>query len=227
MVHPYLRRRQGLEPVNYPSKELEAVLGKTLGVPLFQEQAMKIAIVAAGFTPAEADRLRRAMATFKRAGTIGKFRTKMIEGMVARNYSARFRRALLQADRRLRHLWLSRKPCGLLRAARLCLGLDEMPLSRRLRLRALECPADGFLCAGADRPRRARTWHRDRRGRCEFFTMGCDAGRGCNGMYVPFRSPTLGSTQSVRLEGRRRHIPMVSIRIINDGHARDGSLTSA
>jgi error-prone DNA polymerase len=90
MVHPYLRRRQRLEPVNYPSKELEAVLSKTLGVPLFQEQAMKIAIVAAGFTPAEADKLRRAMATFKRAGTITKFREKMIEGMVARNYARDF-----------------------------------------------------------------------------------------------------------------------------------------
>ena len=74
MVHPYLRRRQGMEEVVYPSKELEAVLGKTLGVPLFQEQAMKIAIVAAGFTPAEADRLRRAMATFRRVGTIGDLR---------------------------------------------------------------------------------------------------------------------------------------------------------
>ena len=71
MVHPYLRRRQGIDEVVYPSQELEAVLGKTLGVPLFQEQAMKIAIVAAGFTPEEADRLRRAMATFKRVGTIG------------------------------------------------------------------------------------------------------------------------------------------------------------
>ncbi|HLH11791.1 MAG TPA: error-prone DNA polymerase [Methylovirgula sp.] len=90
MVHPYLRRRQGLEPVEYPSKELEAVLGKTLGVPLFQEQAMKIAIVGAGFTPAEADKLRRAMATFKRAGTITKFRDKMIKGMIARNYSRDF-----------------------------------------------------------------------------------------------------------------------------------------
>jgi error-prone DNA polymerase len=90
MVHPYLRRRQGLEDINYPSKELEAVLGKTLGVPLFQEQAMKIAIVAAGFTPAEADKLRRAMATFKRTGMIGKFRDKMIEGMVARSYSRDF-----------------------------------------------------------------------------------------------------------------------------------------
>jgi len=90
MVHPYLRRRQGLEPTTYPSKELEAVLGKTLGVPLFQEQAMKIAIVAAGFAPAEADKLRRAMATFRRAGTIQTFRTKMVEGMVARGYEREF-----------------------------------------------------------------------------------------------------------------------------------------
>jgi error-prone DNA polymerase len=90
MVHPYLRRRQGLEPVNYLSEELKAVLHKTLGVPLFQEQAMKIAIVGAGFTPAEADKLRRAMATFKRAGTINTFRTKMIEGMVANKYSREF-----------------------------------------------------------------------------------------------------------------------------------------
>jgi error-prone DNA polymerase len=90
MVHPYLRRRQGIEPVSYPSRELEAVLDKTLGVPLFQEQAMKIAIVAGGFTPGEADKLRRAMATFKRTGTIGMFKTKMIEGMVARNYPRDF-----------------------------------------------------------------------------------------------------------------------------------------
>jgi error-prone DNA polymerase len=90
MVHPYLRRRQGLEPVTYPSKELESVLGKTLGVPLFQEQAMKIAIVAAGFTPAEADKLRRAMATFRKVGTIGSFQRKMIDGMVANGYDAAF-----------------------------------------------------------------------------------------------------------------------------------------
>jgi error-prone DNA polymerase len=90
MVHPYLRRRQGLEKVSYPSKDLEAVLGKTLGVPLFQEQAMKIAIVAGGFTPGEADKLRRAMATFKRTGTIGTFKVKMVEGMVARGYEREF-----------------------------------------------------------------------------------------------------------------------------------------
>jgi len=90
MVHPYLRRRQGIEPVSYPSKALEAVLAKTLGVPLFQEQAMKIAIVAAGFTPAEADKLRRAMATFKRVGTIGTFQRKMIDGMLKNGYARDF-----------------------------------------------------------------------------------------------------------------------------------------
>jgi error-prone DNA polymerase len=90
MVHPYLRRRRGQEPISYPSKELEAVLSKTLGVPLFQEQAMKIAIVAAGFTPSEADRLRRAMATFKRVGTIGTFQRKMIDGMLANGYEREF-----------------------------------------------------------------------------------------------------------------------------------------
>jgi error-prone DNA polymerase len=90
MVHPYLRRRQGLEEVSYPSKELEAVLSKTLGVPLFQEQAMKIAIVAAGFTPSEADRLRRAMATFRRVGTIQTFQEKMVEGMATKGYDREF-----------------------------------------------------------------------------------------------------------------------------------------
>ncbi len=90
MVHPYLRRRQGKEKVSYPSAELEAVLGKTLGVPLFQEQAMRIAIVAAGFTPAEADKLRRAMATFRRVGTIHSFQRKMVEGMVTRGYERDF-----------------------------------------------------------------------------------------------------------------------------------------
>ncbi len=90
MVHPYLRRRQGLEEVAYPSPELEQVLKKTLGVPLFQEQAMKIAIVAGGFTPSEADRLRRAMATFKRVGTIGTFYHKMVDGMVGRGYPQEF-----------------------------------------------------------------------------------------------------------------------------------------
>ena len=90
MVHPYLRRRQGKEPVSYPKDELKDVLKKTLGVPLFQEQAMNIAIVAANFAPGEADKLRRAMATFRRVGTIHSFRIKMVEGMVANGYEREF-----------------------------------------------------------------------------------------------------------------------------------------
>lgn len=90
MVHPYLKRRQGLEPTTYPSPELEHVLKKTYGVPLFQEQAMKIAIVAAGFTPGEADRLRRAMATFKRTGGVGMFRDKFLKGMADKGYHPDF-----------------------------------------------------------------------------------------------------------------------------------------
>src|SRR3546814_863635 len=82
--------REGKEKVDYPSEDLRRVLGKTLGVPLFQEQAMQIAIVAAGFAPAEADRLRRAMATFKRLGTIHTFRDKFIGGMIARGYDPDF-----------------------------------------------------------------------------------------------------------------------------------------
>ncbi|MCA8932680.1 MAG: error-prone DNA polymerase, partial [Rhodospirillaceae bacterium] len=90
MVHPYLRRRNGEEAVAYPSADLRRVLQKTLGVPLFQEQAMQIAIVAAGFTPTEADQLRRAMATFKKTGDIHKFGEKLIGGMVARGYDPDF-----------------------------------------------------------------------------------------------------------------------------------------
>jgi error-prone DNA polymerase len=90
MVHPYLRRREGKEEVVYPKPELEKVLGKTLGVPLFQEQAMRLAIECAGFTPGEADQLRRAMATFKFTGGVSKFKAKLIDGMVERGYDQEF-----------------------------------------------------------------------------------------------------------------------------------------
>ncbi|HEX4768365.1 MAG TPA: error-prone DNA polymerase [Lichenihabitans sp.] len=90
MVHPYLRRREGRETVVYPKPELEAVLGKTLGVPLFQEQAMRVAIECAGFTPGEADQLRRSMATFKFTGGVSKFRDKLLAGMVSNGYELDF-----------------------------------------------------------------------------------------------------------------------------------------
>ena len=88
MVHPYLRRRQGLEPVTYPSDAVKAVLERTLGVPIFQEQVMQLAIVAAGFTPGEADRLRRSMAAWRRKGGLEKFEQRLIDGMAARGLSA-------------------------------------------------------------------------------------------------------------------------------------------
>jgi error-prone DNA polymerase len=90
MVHPYLRRRNGEEKVEYPSRELEEILGRTLGVPLFQEQAMKVAIVAGGFTPSEADELRRAMATFKAVGVVSRFQEKLISGMIRNGYTPEY-----------------------------------------------------------------------------------------------------------------------------------------
>ena len=90
MVHPYLRRRQGLEPVTYPSEAVRGVLERTLGVSIFQEQVMQLAVVAAGFTPGEADRLRRAMAAWKRKGGLGPFRDRLIAGMLARGYSGEY-----------------------------------------------------------------------------------------------------------------------------------------
>ena len=94
MVHPYLRRRNGDEPVTYPSAEVQGVLARTLGVPIFQEQVMQLAIVAAGFTPGEADGLRRAMAAWKRRGGLGHFEARLIEGMRARGYGESFARAI-------------------------------------------------------------------------------------------------------------------------------------
>jgi len=90
MVHPYLRRREGKEKVEYPTPELEAVLHKTLGVPLFQESAMKVAMVCAGFTGGEADQLRKSMATFKFTGGVSKFKDKLVSGMIRNGYTPEF-----------------------------------------------------------------------------------------------------------------------------------------
>lgn len=90
MVHPFINRRMGREPVEDLAPAMMEVLGRTYGVPLFQEQAMQIAVVAAGFTPSEADQLRRSLATFKRMGTIGSFRDRFVGGMLARGYDADF-----------------------------------------------------------------------------------------------------------------------------------------
>ncbi|MGI4813589.1 MAG: error-prone DNA polymerase [Janthinobacterium lividum] len=95
-VHPYLRRRQGLEPVNYPSEGLKVALERTLGIPIFQEQVMQVAIIAAGFTPGEADQLRRAMAAWKRKGGLQKYYDRIINGMLERDYDRAFAEGIFE-----------------------------------------------------------------------------------------------------------------------------------
>lgn len=96
MVHPYLQRRQGLEPVNFPSQALEKALGRTLGVPIFQEQVMQIAILAAGFSPGEADQLRRGMAAWRRKGGLHQFYERVVGGMVSRGYERQFAESIFK-----------------------------------------------------------------------------------------------------------------------------------
>ncbi|WP_345955950.1 error-prone DNA polymerase [Mucilaginibacter sp. PAMB04168] len=96
MVHPYLRRREDPSLIDYPSEELKKILGRTKGVPLFQEQAMEIAIVAAGFTPAEADQLRRSMATFKAKGLVSQFQKKLVDGMTKKGYDEEFAKRIFK-----------------------------------------------------------------------------------------------------------------------------------
>ena len=133
MVHPYLRRRAGEEDGRrIPTTRFARCCDKTLGVPLFQEQAMRLAVVAAGFTPGEADQLRRAMAAWRRPGVIEQFRKKLIDGMLANGLSRRIRRAGVSADSRLRRVRLSRVARRQLRAAGLCLGVAEALLSGRV-----------------------------------------------------------------------------------------------
>jgi error-prone DNA polymerase len=99
MVHPYLRRRQGLEPITYPSDDVKKALSRTMGVPIFQEQVMQIAMLAAGFTAGEADQLRRAMAAWKRKGDLAKFQDKLLNGMLERGYKQEFAESIFNQVR--------------------------------------------------------------------------------------------------------------------------------
>jgi len=132
MVHPYLRRRKMKpEDIEYPypkggnKNELKEVLHKDLGVPLFQEQAMRIAIEAAKFTPEEANGLRRAMATFRNVGTIGKFESKMVNNMIDRGYDPAFAKSCFEQIKGIWKLWFPGKPRRELCAARLCLVMAQ------------------------------------------------------------------------------------------------------
>ena len=166
MVHPYLRRREGKEPVTYPREELRRVLEKTLGVPLFQEQAMRVAM--------RGIHSERGRPAAPRDGDVQAYRRGQPFPRQAHRWHdrarlpARLRRADLQADRGVRQLRLSREPCRELRADRLCLLVDEMPPSRRVLRGLAQRPADGVLRSRANRPRCPRSRRRaspDRRQR--------------------------------------------------------------
>ena len=165
------------EPVSYPKEELRRVLGKTLGVPLFQEQAMQVAIHCAGFTPGEADQLRRSMATFKITGGVSHFRDKLIEGdggsVITRASSPSAPSAQVGG---LWQLWLSGEPRRLLRASGLRLRLDEVPPPGRVLCRAAQQPADGLLRTGAGGARCARARHRGSPGLRQRQPLGLHAG---------------------------------------------------
>ena len=133
MVHPYLRRRAGEEKVTYPSEAIRQVLYKTMGVPIFQEQAMRLAVVAAGFTPGEADQLRRAMAAWRRPGVIDQFRIKLIEGMTSRGLSQKIRGTSVSTNSRFRRIRFSRITRCEFRVVGLCFRLAEALLSGCVR----------------------------------------------------------------------------------------------
>ena len=133
---------------------------------------MKIALDAAKFTSEEANQLRKAMATFRSRGNIERAGGEDGRADGRARLRSGLRPALLRPDQGLRRIWLPRKPRGELRAPRLRVELAQVELSGGLRLRAAQLAADGLLCAGADRPRRARAWRRGARGRCELRAIG-------------------------------------------------------
>ena len=177
MVHPYLKRRQGLEPVTYPSAAVKSVLERTLGVPIFQEQVMQLAIVAAGFTPGEADQLRRSMAAWRRKGGLEKFEQRLIDGMGARGLSETFARQIYQQI-----LGFGEYGFPESHSASFSLLVYVSSWLKRYEpaafcARAPELAADGLLCAGATRRRRAPAWRRSAQRRRHDQRMGLHAGR--------------------------------------------------
>ena len=196
MVHPYLKRRAGKEPVTFPCPdpehgppdELEKILGRTLGVPIFQEQAMKIALDAAKFSSEEANQLRKAMATFRSRGNIELLQDKMVGRMVARGYDPDFAAALLRPDQGLRRIWLPGKPCRELRPPRLRVELAEMPISGGVRLRRCSTRSRWV----STRRRRSSATRRSMAsrcaGRCEPQRLGLHAGRSARFVWASGRS---------------------------------------
>ena len=178
MVHPYLRRRMGQEKVEYPGEEVREVLHRTLGVPLFQEQVMQIAIVAAGFSPGEADALRRAMGAWKRTGGLDPFRERLLTGMAHKGYAAEFAERIYQQMLGFGEFGFPESHSSELCAAGVRLRLAEALRAGRLLLCAAELPADGLLCPRATGARCARAWGRGASRRCLRERLGLLAGEG-------------------------------------------------
>ena len=160
MVHPYLRRRQGLEPVTYLHPSLEPALRETLGVIIFQEQVIRVAMALAGFTPGEADLLRRAMSRSRSSEAMLVLRSRFLAGAGANGVEPAVAEEVFTQLQGFRHLRFLQKPRRQLRAHRLPDPLAQGPPSGRILLRAAEPPADGVLLArGGHRGRQAARHH--------------------------------------------------------------------
>ena len=176
MVHPYLRRREGKEPVHYPKPELEKVLGKTLGVPLFQEQAMRVAIECAGFTPGEADLLRKSMATFKHTGGVSAFKDKLVDGMVANGYERDFAEKTFRQLEGFGSYGFPESHAASFALIAYASRLAEVLASGRVLRGPAQHPADGLLRARPDRARRRDAWGRGPAGLRQRLALGLHPG---------------------------------------------------
>ena len=213
MVHPYLRRREGKEPVSYPTPELERVLGKTLGVPLFQEQAMQVAIVCAGFTPTEADQLRRVdgdLQSHRRGRAIS--RTSWSSGMVARGYTRDFAERTFSQIEGFGSYGFPESHAASFALIAYASSLAEVPPSGRVLRRAAERAADGVLRAGADRARCARARRRGPAGLHQRLALGLHAGAGRAGAPSPSGSASgwpraWRTTHAARIVAHRADTP--------------------
>ena len=205
MVHPYLRRREGLEKVEYPTPELRRVLEKTLGVPLFQEQAMQVAIVCAGFTPSEADALRRSMATFKFTGGVSHFKEKLIAGMVERGYTAEFADKTFSQIEGFGSYGFPESHAASFALIAYASAWMKCHHPGCVLLRAAECAADGVLRHGADRARCAAARRGGAAGLGERVGLGLHAG-------APWQRSLCRAAGAADGEGACRHsMPTKSI----------------
>ena len=216
MVHPYLRRRVGEEAVTYPNEAIREVLKRTLGVPLFQEQAMRLAVVAAGFTPGEADQLRRAMGAWRRPGIIEQFRQKLLEGMEQRGLTREFAEEVFQQISGFGEYGFPES-----HAASFALLVYVSAWLKHYYPAAFICgaaqqSADGLLCSGPTGARCPGTWRGGAAGGCERQPLGCtlEEGRGregcrkavrCGwacGLSADFQSRTPGRSKRPAAGGR-------------------------